>query len=210
MFSILFISIDRYIYIGFPLRYHTLVRRTRVFVLLSITWFYFLFIIPPLVFFNNHLKVGMTCKYGLFLRASLYKYYLTPQFFIMILMTIGFYLAIARIAHKQSRAVAALNQPYQSIAASTNRKSWRIIKMLGTVLGVYLLSLIPQYLMTVILQSYGTSLTLLRLESVTVLIYWANSWVNPFIYVWKLKDFKSVFGKLWRGSEDIAESNNEA
>ena len=200
MFSILVISIDRYIYIAHSLRYHAIVTRTRVIISLTVVWAY-ICLCTPIMFLNNQLRTGTPCKYGLFLESTLYKYFINPQFFIIILLTIGFYVAIAKIAYKQSRAIAALNQPYDTIEASAMRDSWRIIKMLGTVLGVYLLSILPQYSMTIVLRSYGASLTLLKIEKITVLIYYANSWVNPLIYVWKLKDFKTVLRKLLKSPE---------
>ena len=30
----------------------------------------------------------------------------------------------------------------------------------------------------------------------TVLFYWANTWLNPLIYAWKSQDFRKAFRKL--------------
>ena len=195
LLSILYISVDRYIYIAYPLRYDTLITQTKTFIVLAITWAYFIFAIPLIMAFTHHLEVGITCKYVLFLHPIVYYCFFTPELLILIVLTIGFYIAIARIAHKQSNAIAASTVPVTSVGTLASQKSKKIAKMLGAILGVYLLTIMPQYIMTLLIGSKKSEF-FLKMEKVTVLIYWANTWVNPIIYVLKVKEFQSPLKKL--------------
>ena len=59
MLHIMYLSIDRYIYIAFPLRYHTLVTPGRIATVLTVTWINLWISVPTMVFTGNHLQVGM-------------------------------------------------------------------------------------------------------------------------------------------------------
>ena len=196
MLSILFISVDRYIYIAYALRYHAIVTNTRIGILLATTWIYLVFAVPIMFWFSQHLELGVPCKWQLFLDENLVMFIIFPQSLCAILSTIGFYLAIARIAYKQSKAIAALNQPFDTIEASINKKSWKFIKLLGTILGVYLVSILPQYIMNFLLHGSRRDILTIKLEKITTILFWSNIWVNPIIYVWRLEDFRKVLQKL--------------
>ena len=198
----MYLSVDRYIYIANPLRYHDLVTQRRVAIILTLSWIACLLSLPPVVFFGNHLQVGMPCKFLIFLDGWAKNLILAPSFVLLFSLTIGFHLAIANIAHRQARQIQAQQQPYDTSAVAINQSTKKISRTLGAVLGVYIFSVIPQVVLSSIISKNPN---LLPIEKFTNLLFWANTWVNPLIYAWRLKDFKIAFKKIFTGTGSFNE-----
>ena len=196
VYSVLGIAVDRYIFIAHPLHYTLLVTTKRTFIFVGITWFLMSVQMALMFGLGQELQMGMTCKFSVFLSNIVYNNILLPHLLIVSMITLGFYMAIARIAHKQGMAIAALNQPYDTFEASANRQQKRIAKMMITVLGTYFGCWIPQSIASVLLNTYPSSMFFVVLEKITELIFWINTWANPIIYAWKSKDFRAAFRKL--------------
>ena len=196
VYSVLGIAVDRYIFIAHPLHYTLLVTSKRTFMAVCLTWFITVVEMAVAFAVGQHLEMGMTCKFSVFLSRMVYNNLMMPQLFTVAIVTVGFYIAIARIAHKQGKAIAALNQPYDTYAATANRQQKRIAKMMITVLGTYFGCWIPQSIASVLLNTYPSSMFFVVLEKITELMFWINTWANPIIYAWKSKDFRTAFRKL--------------
>ena len=153
-----------------------------------------------LMYYGSSVKVGEVCRFGYIMHPIIYKFYFIPHYFLVIWSTVGVYLAIARIAYNQSRAIAALNQPYDTIEASMNKKTWKIVKTLGTILGTYIFCIMPQFfILTALLvdKELSSNPYIHVLMNFTVLFYWANTWINPIIYAWRIKEFRVAFKRLF-------------
>ena len=135
-----------------------------------------------------------------FIDKNLQAFMIGPPAYCVVLLTIGFYMVVARIAYKQGRAIAALNQPFDTIEASINKKAWKFIKFFGTILGVYLGSILPQFGLSVFIGTRAMDLYMVKVERITNVIYWMNIWINPIIYMWALEDFRKAFKKLVKGN----------
>ena len=195
--SISWIAIDRFIFIAHPLHYPMWVTPRRTFCVITISWILSITEVVGLFSIGANLKMGMTCKLPVFLSNLVFNQIFVPQIFVFAFITICFYVAICRIAYKQGQAIAALNQSYNTHEATTNPQQKRIAKMMITVLGTYFACYLPQIAASIILNSKRTIFNQM-VERGTVLIYWANIWLNPVIYAWKSKDFKVAFRKLLR------------
>ena len=193
-FSILGIAIDRYLFIAHGIHYAVWVTFTRVYTIAGITWVFGIAEITAIIVGDHHLTVGVACKYTSFLPNRAYMI-LLPQVAILMVLTVVAYVAVARIAYAQGKAIAALNQPYATYEASLNRQQTKIAKMMGTVLGTYFACYIPQGIGIGIQGSAQTSFWL-HYEKLQVIVYWANIWLNPLIYAWKSEDFRVAFRKL--------------
>ena len=195
--SISWIAIDRFIFIAHPLHYPMWVTPRRTFYVITISWILSITEVVGLFSIGANLKMGMTCKLPVFLSNLVFNQIFVPQIFVFAFITLCFYVAICRIAYKQGQAIAALNQSYNTHEATTNPQQKRIAKMMITVLGTYFACYLPQIAASIILNSKRTVFNQM-VERGTVLIYWANIWLNPVIYAWKSKDFKVAFRKLLR------------
>ena len=196
--SISWIAIDRFIFIAHPLHYPMWVTPRRTFYVITISWILSITEVVGLFSIGANLKMGMTCKMPVFLSNVVFNQILVPQIFLFAFITICFYVAICRIAYKQGQAIAALNQPYNTYEATTNQQQKRIAKMMITVLGTYFACYLPQVAASVVLNYSKRTVLMQMVERGTVLIYWANTWLNPVIYAWKSKEFKVAFRKLLR------------
>ena len=195
--SISWIATDRFIFIAHPLHYSMWVTPRRIFYVITISWILFITEVVGLFYIEANLKMGMTCKMAVFLSNLVFTKIIVPQIFVYAIITICFYAAICRIAYKQGQAIAALNQPYNTYEATTNQQQKRIAKMMITLLGTYFACYLTQIAASIILNSKRTVFNQM-VERGTVLIYWANTWLNPVIYAWKSKDFKVAFRELLR------------
>ena len=194
--SILLIAVDRYIFIAHGLRYLVIVTPTRTFLVIGFTWLYFMTEVSVLIGLGKGHMTRMTCKYSLFITEMVYNNILMPRFVVVALVTVGFYTAISCIAYKQGKKIAALNQPYDTYEATTNRQQKRIAKMMIMVLGTYFICYIPHIVISILERVYTDSMAILVLEKITVVIFWTNTWINPIIYAWKSEDFRVAFRKL--------------
>ena len=70
--------------------------------------------------------------------------------------------------------------------------------MMAMVLGIYLLSTTPQVICGLMLSeiaAQGTSF-MYNIDRLTSLAWWFQSFLNPVIYAWQSKEFKTAFRKL--------------
>ena len=194
--SILWIAVDRYIFIAHGLRYPVFVTPTRTFLVISFTWLYSMTESSLLIGLSKGPTTPTACKYSLFLSKMVYNNILIPRIVVLALLTVGFYTAISCIAYKQGKKIASLKQPYDTYEATTNRQQKRIAKMMIMVLGTYFMCYIPQIVISMLENIYTDSMVILVLEKITVVIYWTNTWINAMIYAWKSEDFRVAFRKL--------------
>ena len=202
----LWIAIDRFLYIAYPLRYPLWLTKTKTFTLIGLTWCYLLIETPLLAYYQNVIEAGSICKISLIVTRVVYNRYIVPQCFVCIFVTLSCYIAIGTIAHKQSVAIAASRQPFETLESSVLKRQKKIAKMMFTVLTSYLISYIPAYAMSIIIQKSTTPFSL-GMEKVTSLIYYTNTFINPMIYAWKSKDFKKVFKKMLDIKNDVSPLN---
>lgn len=206
--GILLIAIDRYLFIVHPLRYHLLVTKNRVFTVIAMSWILGSLEISLLMGLTQELRIGMTCKYFVFL-ADWVSYYLIGVLFVNIFITAGLYLGIARVAVHQSRAIEAQAQGHDPRSILKTKNGRRVYKMMLTVLGVYLACYVPSAITSNLIQQRIT-VDGLMVDHIATLIFWVNIWANPVIYAWKSNEFKTAFLRLLGKKSSNDTSNTDA
>ena len=204
--NILWISIDRLLYIAYPLKYPLWQTNQKTFTLIAVTWGYLIIENCLFIYFGHALKPGGICKVSIIVNDNIYDYYCIPQFILSLLITIVCYAIIARIAHKHSIAIAAQHQPFDTLEASIHRSQKKIAKMMFTVLASYLISYVPQIYCAQLLQNKVTELRVI-MDRIASLIYFTNSFANPVIYAWKSQEFKEAFKKILHRKNSVIPYN---
>ena len=197
------ITIDRFFYIAYPLRYPLWMTDIKAFILIGFTWGYILVETSLMMYFTGNVEIGGICKVATIFPYRIYHGYFFPQMLICFLVMILCYIGIGMITYKHNRAIAALHQPFETLENSIFQKQKKIAKMFCIVLVTYFLSYVPQYGLSVLIQKKATVLSL-GMEKITTVIFYANSFLNPFIYAWKSKDFKKAFKKIFGINNAIA------
>lgn len=200
-YGITLIAVERLVYISYPLRYHSILTWNRILAVMALIWSYNTIESFLLLLLGNNLSRGEPCKYPVFL-GKIYTQILLPELAIFILLTVGIYAAIAKIAHTQAKRIANLNQPYNTLEASTMKVQRKIAKMMFQVFASYLISYLPQAVLGGLLQKYKSDLTK-AIEAITHLIFYTNSWFNPIIYAGSSLEFRIAFKKLLTRNEDL-------
>ena len=208
VFFIMLISIDRCLHTTYPLRYPIWITSHGFWGVVAGTWIYSLIDTLCVVYFGNVLLPGGICKLSLVIDSKIYTRYLLSQLVICIVITISCYIVIAKIAIKQGRAIAVLNQPYDTIEAALNRQQKKIAKMMFIVLASFLLCYFLQACMSVAIQK-TSNVTMRYLQMSTTAVYYSNCFLNPIIYAWKSKEFRVAFKRIL-GMKVINESVHTA
>ena len=196
IFSIFMIAVDRYMFIAYPLHYPIHVTSKKTFLAIGFTWLFATVQLAVMIAVGKRPVIGMTCTYSIFLTRTMWNYITVPEYLVASVMTTVLYIVISYIAYKHGQRIAALRQPYNSSEATSNRQQKRTAKMMIMVVGTFFLCYIPILIVTILEWFFPESILLYVLEKIAVVIAWTNTWINPFIYAWKSKQFELAFRKL--------------
>lgn len=223
IFSILWISVDRYIFITRPLRYDMIVTKARTLLLVVLTWLYVLILTSLGVLLGSKLVHGMPCSYVVLLSRDvligLEAHFVTITITMTVLYCIIGYVAWGQAKKDRmqnatsasldsemcstSMCVSTINEDNKCSFPQGNLKEAKkqhqhqhmVTKMMSMVLGIYLASYIPSMASAVVLLLYPLPVTFI-VHKVSTILWWTNAWLNPFIYAWKHADFRRAFKTL--------------
>lgn len=176
------ISIERYISIKFPFKYHDIVTKRRLIVSVILTWSLLVFPMILLSFYTNDI-----------LRFILLVLTIFPSIFILIFCRIATYYE----ARNQVRKIKT--QQISSAAAATFLKERKAFTTTTFVIGVVLLCYLPNGLFRVVFVPLISSPeTFLAIESFILTLVFCNSIFNPVIYCARSREYRRAFKKLLR------------
>ncbi|KAK2558409.1 Octopamine receptor beta-1R [Acropora cervicornis] len=183
---LLLISIERYICISSPLKYHTIVtiRKTRI--AISTTWFFALTMTVIKLFLSSSVRV-----------VRVYQFVAFSLCFATPVLGMSFaYIMIFRVSRTQAKKLTL------RIGEKTKKfclpKELKAAKTLGVVIGGFLLCWFPFFLLNM---SYALcSACGIPVKAVLLAkgLHFSNSVLNPIIYGLMNKQFKTAFRHLFR------------
>ncbi|XP_034027174.1 adenosine A2a receptor a [Thalassophryne amazonica] len=223
IFSLLAIAIDRYIAIKLPLRYNSLVTGQRARCIIAICWVLSIFIgmipmmgwhkLPP----NSNTTI---CPPGLmeclFEEVVNMQYMVYFNFFacvlIPLLLMLGIYLCIFMAARHQLRLIE-LKAVSGEKSRSTLQKEIHAAKSLAIIVGLFAVCWLPLHIInsfTLFCPQCDRAPVLIM--NVAIILSHANSVINPFIYAYRIEEFRCTFHKIIRlhilGRREVLENGS--
>lgn len=183
VFSLLLISIDRCIYICFPMKYNRLVTTKRTRFIIIISWMAIMLgcIIEKCEMMDN----CSNCQTMPLLIASL------VLFGLVYLIMLSCYGAILRAAVRQRRRIRAVS----ASAIKWTTSDMKLVKLMFSVMGIFSSLWIPISVLSAV-DAISGSKFISDYGSIAHFLAVANSGLNFFIYIAKNNEFRNAIRKL--------------
>ncbi|XP_061622649.1 adenosine A2a receptor a isoform X1 [Phyllopteryx taeniolatus] len=208
IFSLLAIAMDRYIAIKLPLRYNSLVTGQRAQCIIAICWVLSIIIgLTPMMGWHkfsekntNECPPGlMTC---LFEEVVVMDYMVYFNFFacvmIPLLLMLAIYLCIFMAARHQLKLIE-VKAVHGEKSRSTLQKEVQAAKSLAIIVGLFAVCWLPLHIMNCFtLFCPKCQRPPLLILYVAIILSHGNSVVNPFIYAYRIREFRQTFRKIIR------------
>ncbi|XP_076020865.1 adenosine A2a receptor a [Genypterus blacodes] len=221
IFSLLAIAIDRYIAIKIPLRYNGLVTGQRAQGIIAICWVLSIIIgLTPMMGWYHPIKsMNSTCPAGLmdclFENVVVMEYMVYFNFFACVLiplvLMLAIYLCIFMAARHQLKLME-VKAFHGEKSRSTMQKEIQAAKSLAIIVGLFVVCWLPLH----IINCFTLFCPLcvrppLWIMNVAIFLSHANSVINPFIYAYRIREFRFTFRKIIRrhilGRQELFESS---
>lgn len=207
IFSLLAIAIDRYIAIKIPLRYNSLVTGQRAQGIIAICWVFSIIIgLTPMMGWHKPDKGNSTCSPGLmkclFEEVVDMEYMVYFNFFacvlIPLLLMLAIYLCIFMAARHQLRLME-VKAVHGEKSRSTLQKEVQAAKSLAIIVGLFVVCWLPLHIINCFtLFCPQCERPKAWIMYVAIILSHANSVVNPFIYAYRIREFRQTFRKIIR------------
>ena len=182
LLSLIVLAVDRYVAITFPLLYMARVNSVRAVATLACTWI--ISIILSLVYF----KVGLNIYRFVFANTAI------VVTFVVLLFT---HAKIVSSFRSQVRNWDKLHDSSSENVAKRQALIWekKMAKALVIVLGIFLACFLPSCVCIYIINLCSTCncVFIHCIRDVQLLLVMANSGVNPFVYPWRMQNFREAF-----------------
>ncbi|XP_056233462.1 adenosine A2a receptor a [Seriola aureovittata] len=222
IFSLLAIAIDRYIAIKIPLRYNSLVTGQRARGIIAICWVLSIIIglTPMMGWHKLPGSSNSTCSPGLmkclFEEVVVMEYMVYFNFFacvlIPLLLMLAIYLCIFMAARHQLKLIE-VKAVHGEKSRSTLQKEVQAAKSLAIIVGLFAVCWLPLHIINCFtLFCPQCPRPPLWIMYVAIILSHANSVINPFIYAYRIREFRQTFRKIIRrhilGRQELLESGS--
>ncbi|XP_020493715.2 adenosine A2a receptor b [Labrus bergylta] len=219
IFSLLAIAVDRYIAIKNPLRYNSLVTGQRAKGIIALCWFLSVVIgLIPMFGWNtgwNLTTKNNTCPEGLteclFENVVNMDYMIYFNFFscvlgplmVMLVIYANIFLAARRQLHLMGLKVANAPAPGEMTSSSgpsrsTLQREVHAAKSLAIIVGLFALCWLPLHIINCfnnLCENCGER-SPKWVMYIAIILSHANSVVNPFIYAYRIREFRRTFQRI--------------
>lgn len=187
------ISVDRHLAINSPLTYHSRMTPKRAKASIAFAWLYAFFCASlSIVTVIKDLKPTAGKVYGIFISFA--------AFFIPLLILIGVYSRIGCVALRQVRQISATNpviqHGIQREHSVTFRRELKVTKMLGIVVGAFVLCWGPFFSIVVLYAICTNCPDTYGWVNTSKWLHYANSTLNPLVYMFFTRTFRGAFRRL--------------
>lgn len=192
IFSLVAISVDRYIAIVYPLHYSNLMTPKRSNAIIAVVWIWCFLAPGPIIFWNNWENRTITdqCIFTDVAYSDYIFAFALGPFFVLSVGLITLYAVIFKEVRRHK--IQIQTQMYQVAGTSSIMKEWKTTITMAIVIALFLVCWMPYNITTfvIIIDSNMYNGTVF---SVTYIMAILNSILNPIIYGWKNKKFRRAF-----------------
>ncbi len=201
LYNILFVMVNRFIYIHIPLRYYSIVTQRKTSIVIVVLWVAIFIQMSVLLIMNKMVNVNMPCNI-LYVVGNSSRNVLIIQAFTIICIVSPCHATILWTAEQQRK-----NEPHISnFPAETRSQQIAKIKQrtmawtVGIISAVFILSYVPVMIFNMVVAklslSTKKSFAVVLCNRILKIILWTQSMANPFIYSWRIKPFRRAYAKL--------------
>ncbi len=186
IFNLTLISVDRYIFIHYPLRYLDIMTKKRSVYCICFIWLYvgILDTIFVAISWSGFLRLRTSSLY--IASPTFYYSIIVSHFMILSSIILVLNVKIAITACKQSKRIHADGSVQQQNQAMVSNQM-KITKMLATVVGLFYVTFVPSVV-------WGFSYNLnVYIGTAFILLLLMNHWINPVIYLSKNKELRRAY-----------------
>ncbi|KAK5871694.1 hypothetical protein PBY51_004558 [Eleginops maclovinus] len=224
IFSLLAIAIDRYIAIKISLRYNSLVTGQRAQGIIAICWVLSIIIglTPMMGWHKPPDSSNSSCPPGLmrclFEGVVVMEYMVYFNFFacvmIPLLLMLGIYLCIFMAARHQLKLME-VKAVHGMKSCSTLQKEVQAAKSLAIIVGLFAVCWLPLHIINCFtLFCPECARPPAWIMFVAIILSHANSVINPFIYAYRIREFRQTFRRIIRrhilGKQETFESGGSS
>ncbi|XP_041642624.1 adenosine A2a receptor a [Cheilinus undulatus] len=208
IFSLLAIAMDRYIAIKLPLRYNSLVTGERARGIIAVCWVLSIIIgLTPMMGWNKQSpKQNKNCPQNLveclFEEVVVMDYMVYFNFFacvlIPLLLMLAIYLCIFMAARHQLKLME-VKALHGERSRSTLQKEVQAAKSLAIIVGLFAVCWLPLHIINCFtLFCPKCARPPASIMYVAIILSHTNSVINPFIYAYRIREFRQTFRKIIR------------
>lgn len=206
LISLLFTVIDRHIAVTYPLRYTMIMSDRTADILIGVVWIYALSIsCPPLLGYNTF-DTAPLCAYELVM-AKPYRLIVALHFICLPTIMFIIYCRIFYMAWSHRRTIMAQQTGGSYVVNTSLKRETKTAVVMATVMLFFTLCWLP-FSTIQVAQAVEFSVHRAFISNFLVFLGLFNSIMNPFIYVWKNKQYKEAFRKIlcfWRNPNVVTD-----
>ena len=186
LMSLLVIGIERYIHILHHIKHSTLVTMPHTIKFLAIFWSGLLLIGGLSIWLEGDMRIDNPADY---FTSNVFQKRLVMAWLIMIAL-VSFYI----ILFKKAKNKLLSANPNSSMVVQ-----FRVYKVAAIVLGMYIITVLPNLIFATLMQLAVISPTtyIRYCRDINLTFLSIQAWVNPFIYAWRDKKLNQAFRKVF-------------
>ncbi|XP_014668553.1 PREDICTED: G-protein coupled receptor 6-like [Priapulus caudatus] len=194
MEAIALCTTNRYVAIAHPLRYSQWMTTERTRVLIVACLLYAIGCGAASTIQATYYWNPSTACVGELIVAPGFVYFIASHYAILFVVMMYCYISIVKIARDHARRIAAASVAGRECTTSFHA-TWKTSKIMLMVVGSSWTLLAPHVLHMVLIYSFPSGLQTLRVIRTNALLL--NSLINPIIYFYKYKEFRSAVRELF-------------
>ena len=192
------IAVDRFAIVYFPMKYSLAVTRNRMYIAIVMVWIYNAFLISGTVIFlgtpHNILEELQHCSLLQVIPMKTYYTVVVPHILFVVLSMLICYIGIMIKLNLRDKQLSNMVQRESSGTQQAVKLAGKVTRTLTLVLGVFIILYFP-ILIVYVLKA------LVKIDAVIVdvfvLFFFLNNLVNPFIYYYKMAEFRKLYRSLF-------------